>query len=184
MKGEGGDIHLSTTPLHLLDDIQTTVHNKLVHMPSLLWEPCDAIAALLRSAELILEKRIILRANNGKVVRHFSSARGAMKLEVLWGLKGRLGEAGSDWLRGIVLALIILERNFNVGSSLRSKAVQCSELSDLRTCYLGVFYGTLSPLSPQLGIWGIGLTGLRVQEDPMATVEIPESATTQTVTGC
>ena len=109
MKGEEGDIHLSTTPLHLLNDIQTAVHNKLVHMPSLLREPCDAIAALLRSPELILEKRIILRANNGKVVRHFSSVpRGAEKLKLSWGLKGRLGEARSDWLREMVLALIIL----------------------------------------------------------------------------
>jgi len=87
MKGEEGDIHLSTTPLHLLNDIQTAVHNKLVHMPSLLREPCDAIAALLRSPELILEKRIILRANNGKVVRHSPAFAGAMKLEVLWGSK-------------------------------------------------------------------------------------------------
>ena len=87
MKGEEGDIHLSTTPLHLLNDIQTAVHNKLVHMPSLLREPCDAIAALLRSPELILEERIILRANNGKVVRHSPAFAGAMKLEVLWGSK-------------------------------------------------------------------------------------------------
>jgi hypothetical protein len=99
MKGRGWTIHLPTTPLHLLNDIQTTVHNKLVHMPRLLGEPCDAIAALLRSPELILEERIILRANNGKVVRHFSSVpRGVVKLKLSWGLKGRLGEARSDWL--------------------------------------------------------------------------------------
>jgi hypothetical protein len=76
------------------------------------------------------------------------------------------------------------ERSFNVGLSLRSKAARCSERSDLRTCYRGVFYGTLSPFSLQLGIRGTELTELRVQEDPMAIVEIPESTTTQTVTGC
>jgi hypothetical protein len=76
------------------------------------------------------------------------------------------------------------ERNFNVGLSLRSKAARCSERSDLRTCYRGVFYGTLTSFPLQLEDLDIGLMELRVQEDPMATVEIPESATTQTVAGC
>jgi hypothetical protein len=37
-------------------------------MPCLLWEARNTIAALLRSAELMLEERVILRANNGKVI--------------------------------------------------------------------------------------------------------------------
>jgi hypothetical protein len=90
MKGEEGDIHLSTTPLHLLDDIQTAVHNKLVHMPSLLREPRDAIAALLRSAKLILEQRIILRANNGKVVRHSPAFAGATKFRGVVGFERKV----------------------------------------------------------------------------------------------
>jgi hypothetical protein len=55
-------------PLHLLYDIQTAMHDELIHMPSLLREPRNPISALLRSAKLIFEERVILRANYGKVI--------------------------------------------------------------------------------------------------------------------
>jgi hypothetical protein len=62
-------------------------------MPSLLREPRDAIAALLRSPELILEERIILRANNGKVVRHFSSVRGGSEVGGVVGFERKVGKS-------------------------------------------------------------------------------------------
>lgn len=60
--------HLSISPLHLLHDIQTAVHNKLVHVPRGLRKSSDTIAALFGGAEFVLEERVILRANYGKVV--------------------------------------------------------------------------------------------------------------------
>ena len=39
-------------------------------MPDLVGEARLAVAALLGGAELILEERVVLRANNGKVVAH------------------------------------------------------------------------------------------------------------------
>ena len=73
--GEKVNKHLPVPPLHLLYNIQTAVHNELVHMPRLLWKPRHAITALLRRAKLIFEERIILRADDGKVVRHVSLLR-------------------------------------------------------------------------------------------------------------
>jgi hypothetical protein len=63
-------IHLPIPPLNLLYDVQAAVHDELVHMPCLLGEPRDAIAALLRGAELVLEEGVVLRADDGEVVGH------------------------------------------------------------------------------------------------------------------
>ena len=46
------------------------MHDKLVHVSCFLSELGRAIAARFRSAELVLEERIVLRANDGEVVRH------------------------------------------------------------------------------------------------------------------
>lgn len=40
-------------------------------MPCCFGKPCDAITALFGSAEFIFEERVVLRANYGKIVRHF-----------------------------------------------------------------------------------------------------------------
>lgn len=56
--------------MNLLDDIQTAVYDELVHVPGLLAEARLAIAALLRRPELVLEERVVLRADYGEVVRH------------------------------------------------------------------------------------------------------------------
>jgi hypothetical protein len=83
--------------LHFFHDIQTAVHDELIHVPRLLWESCDAISALFSSPELILEERIILGANYGKVIGH---SRSVLKFRV-WSvgneLRGRLTEAIVDW---------------------------------------------------------------------------------------
>jgi hypothetical protein len=99
-----GTIHLSTSPLHLLHNIQTAMHNKLIHMPRLLREPRNAITTLLRSPELIFKERVILCANNGKVIGHrgtFVVAKVAFDEGVG---DGRLSEASADWLRKTSLA--------------------------------------------------------------------------------
>lgn len=67
---EQDDIHLTSSPLHLLHDIQTTMHNKLIHVSRLLRKPCDTITALLRSAKLIFKKRVIKCTNYAEVVWH------------------------------------------------------------------------------------------------------------------
>lgn len=64
------DSQLAVVPLHLLHYIQAAVEDELVHVPVLLGEMRLAVTALFRCAEFILEDRIILCANDGKVVRH------------------------------------------------------------------------------------------------------------------
>jgi hypothetical protein len=46
------------------------MYNELVHVSCLLSELGRAIAAGFRSAKLVLEERIVLRADDGEVVRH------------------------------------------------------------------------------------------------------------------
>ena len=62
-------------PLHLLGDIQARVQDYLVQVPHLICEPRLAIAALLGCAKLVLKERVVLRADNGKVVAHCADAR-------------------------------------------------------------------------------------------------------------
>jgi len=64
-------IHLSSSPLHFLHDIQTTMHNELVHMPGLFRKPRNAITALFRRAKFVFEKRVIERSNYAEIVWHF-----------------------------------------------------------------------------------------------------------------
>jgi hypothetical protein len=64
------DSHLTIPPLHLLDNVEAAVDDKLIQVPRLLGKARLAIAALLRCAKLVLEERVVLRADNGKVVRH------------------------------------------------------------------------------------------------------------------
>jgi hypothetical protein len=67
---EGQNSHLAVPPLHLLNYVQATVHDELVHVPSLLREPRLSVPALLAGAELMLEERVILRADYAEVIRH------------------------------------------------------------------------------------------------------------------
>lgn len=64
------DIHLSPGPLHLLDNVQAAVDNKLVKMSSLVAEAWLTVTALLGGAKVILEQGVVLSANDGKIVRH------------------------------------------------------------------------------------------------------------------
>lgn len=68
-----GNVHLPLCPLYFLYNIQTAVDDELVHMPCLLWKSCNAISSLFGRSKLIFEERIILSANNGKVIRHCGS---------------------------------------------------------------------------------------------------------------
>jgi hypothetical protein len=69
-KRTGIDLHLPTSPLYFLHNVETAVHDELIHMSCLLREPCDAISTLLSCSKLVLKERIVLSANNGKVIRH------------------------------------------------------------------------------------------------------------------
>lgn len=64
------NLQLSSPPLHLLDDVQAAVYDKLVHIPRLFWEARNAIAALLRTPKLIFEQRVIQCANNREIEGH------------------------------------------------------------------------------------------------------------------
>lgn len=68
---ERGGIHSPIRPLHLLDDIQAAVHDERVHVPGLVAEARDAVAALLRGAEFVLEQRVVFGADDAEVVGHF-----------------------------------------------------------------------------------------------------------------
>lgn len=68
------DSHLTARPLHLLGNVQARVKNELVQVSHLFGEARLAVAALLGSAELILEQGIVLGADNGKVVAHCAAA--------------------------------------------------------------------------------------------------------------
>ena len=63
-------VHLTRGPLNLLDNVQATVQDELVQVPRLLGEASLPVAPLLAGAELILEQRVILSADDGEVVRH------------------------------------------------------------------------------------------------------------------
>ena len=64
------DVHLPSSPLHLLDDIQAAMHDELVHMSRLLWEPSHAITTLFRCPEFMLKDWVVFRADDCKVVGH------------------------------------------------------------------------------------------------------------------
>jgi hypothetical protein len=61
-------LHLAGPPLHLFHNVQGRVHDELVHVPRLLAEARLPVAALLRGPELVLEQRVVLRADDDKVV--------------------------------------------------------------------------------------------------------------------
>lgn len=89
-------LHLPTAPLYFFHNIQATVDNELIHMPCLLREFGNPVTTLFRGPKLMLEERIVLRANYGKVERHYRSGEA-------WGsLSGRLKlkkADAADWLR-------------------------------------------------------------------------------------
>lgn len=67
--------HRSCSPLHLLDDIQRAVHDKLVHVSLLFTEAGDAIAASFGSAELEFKERIVLCSYYREVEGHCEGMR-------------------------------------------------------------------------------------------------------------
>ena len=77
--------HLIIGPLRLVDKVQAAVYDEGVHMACLLTETGDAISALLGSAELELEQRLVSGANDAEVVGHFVRIR------------REDGKSGSDW---------------------------------------------------------------------------------------
>jgi hypothetical protein len=56
------------SPLHFLYHIQRRMHDELVHVSCLLSELGHAIAARFRSAKLVLEERVVFRADDSEVV--------------------------------------------------------------------------------------------------------------------
>jgi hypothetical protein len=90
----------------------------------------------------------------------------------------------ADWLRKMCLG-VDYSLELNVGSYF-----WVQDQHDVRSVqtYERVIWGSSMVRSPNrllnCELWGIGLTELCVQEDPMATLQIPESATTQAATGC
>lgn len=68
---EGINLHGSIRPLHLLDYVQAAVRDERVHVPGFVAEAGDAVAALLRGAEFVLEERVVFRADYAEVVGHF-----------------------------------------------------------------------------------------------------------------
>jgi len=73
-KGRGGEgrgevlVHLPVYPLHLFHDVQTAVHDELVHVPGFFAEASDAVAALFRGAEFVLEEGIVFCADDAEIV--------------------------------------------------------------------------------------------------------------------
>lgn len=55
-------------PLDLFDDIETTVDDKLIHVPCFFSEARDAIATSLGSAKFVLEQGIIPCADDSEVI--------------------------------------------------------------------------------------------------------------------
>lgn len=98
-------------PLYFLDHVQTAVHDKLIHVPCFVAEARHAISAGLVSTELVLEERIVFRADYCKVVRHISGMTTdgengprwgtQWKWEVMMGQRGRgLAAADGECLSG------------------------------------------------------------------------------------
>lgn len=87
-KGEKKGSHLPVGPLYFLDDVQAAMQDELVHVARLLRKPGEAVAALLRSAKLILEEGVVLRADDGKVIGHGVDARETDHLSII-GIQGR-----------------------------------------------------------------------------------------------
>ena len=65
-----GGIHLIAKPLHLVHDIQATVHDEGVHLAGFGGEAGNAVAALFGGAEFKLEEGFVLGVDYGEVVRH------------------------------------------------------------------------------------------------------------------
>lgn len=63
-------LHGPIRPLHLLDDVQAAVHDERVHVAGVVAEAGDAVAALLRGAEFVLEERVVFGADDAEVVGH------------------------------------------------------------------------------------------------------------------
>lgn len=64
------DLQIFRPPLHLFYHVQRCMYDELVHVSGLLSELGRAITARFRSAKLVLEERIVLRADDCEVVRH------------------------------------------------------------------------------------------------------------------
>lgn len=59
-------VHSPLHPLHLLDNVERGVHDKLIQIVAVLAEAGDAVAALLGRAKGVLEQRRVLGADDGK----------------------------------------------------------------------------------------------------------------------
>lgn len=58
------------SPLHLLDHIEGSVHDELVHVSCFITEACNAITTAFCGAELQFEERIVACADDGEIVGH------------------------------------------------------------------------------------------------------------------
>lgn len=59
-------------PLGILYHVQSGMYNELVHVLGFFSKPCYAIAANFRSAKVEFEERIVLSADDRKIIRHLA----------------------------------------------------------------------------------------------------------------
>ncbi len=65
---KGSDAHVTTQPLHFLDDVQAAMHDELVHVSGLRAETGNTVAAAFGGAEFVLEDGVVLGANYAEIV--------------------------------------------------------------------------------------------------------------------
>lgn len=70
MRGRG--IQFLGAPLRFLNEVDSSMHNKLVHMLRFLSKTCNAVAAYFGGPEVQVEEGIVTRADDGEVVGHFA----------------------------------------------------------------------------------------------------------------
>ena len=90
----------------------------------------------------------------------------------------------ADWLRKMCLALIILWGSTSNHIFVFRTSTMFGAFRPTNVLSGGLLWYIPPIVSSIVNSGAFGLTELCVQEDPMATLQIPESATTQAVTGC
>jgi hypothetical protein len=78
------------SPLHFLHHIECRMYNELIHVCCLLSELGRAITARFRRAKLMLEERIVFRADDSEVVRHDGETFKIRAVDIcvyMWSLK-------------------------------------------------------------------------------------------------
>lgn len=109
------------SPLHFFNDIKAAVDDKLVEVSCLLGEVCLAISTLLGCAKLVLKLRVVLRANNSKIVGH-----GERKLRSTTGRKRRVRNGQSlAWYWPLGVSIVITAAVFELMLDRSQEADNC-----------------------------------------------------------